>query len=274
MKLDLVKRTFNYAVVNKPSGMVCDASHTNNIITALTNEFTKILPSVNSSQFRLVQRLDRFVTGGLVVARNKKWADKVRKSFFQEGTLRLTRRYVGLIALDQIPESTQGTIDFPIQALEKDYRGKNKSRELFTYSAVTHYKLIPSARRIIKGVFPVFQQGPILPIILELETGRKNQIRDHIIQKFGVPLLNDDNFSDFKLNSEIPKDVNSKLYKSNQIALHSGLVIMENNGTSQQFLFPVNNVYDRELWGSFVNEKGEFIDEIRNGLINFKIQGT
>ena len=84
MKLDLVKRTFNYAVVNKPSGMVCDASHTNNIITALTNEFTKILPSVNSSQFRLVQRLDRFVTGGLVVARNKKWADKVRKSFFRK----------------------------------------------------------------------------------------------------------------------------------------------------------------------------------------------
>lgn len=110
-----------------------------------------------------------------------------------------------------------------------------------------------------------------MPIILELETGRKNQIRDHIIQKFGVPLLNDDNFSDFKLNSEIPKDVNSKLYKSNQIALHSGLVIMENNGISQQFLFPVNNAYDRELWGSFVNEKGEFIDEIRNGLINFKI---
>ena len=44
MKLDLVKRTFNYAVVNKPSGMVCDASHTNNIITALTNEFTKYFP--------------------------------------------------------------------------------------------------------------------------------------------------------------------------------------------------------------------------------------
>ena len=81
MKLDLVKRTFNYAVVNKPSGMVCDASHTNNIITALTNEFTKILPSVNSSQFRLVQRLDRFVTGGLVVARNKNGQIKLENRF-------------------------------------------------------------------------------------------------------------------------------------------------------------------------------------------------
>lgn len=272
MKLDIVKRTFNYAVVNKPSGLICTPTGPNNIIDAVSEEFKQFLPNVNSSQFRIVQRLDRFVTGGLLIARNKKWADKVRRSFYGSGNLKLTRRYVGLIPLEKIPKTTNGIIEHEIEALEKDYRGKREQehpRKILKYSAKTHYQLLPSLARTLEGNYPVFELGQVVPAIFQLETGRKNQIRDHVLQKFGVPLLNDDNFAEFKFNSEQHKNVNSTLFKNNQIGLHSGLLIIDNNEVSEEILFPMNDIRDRELWGTFIDENGEFINPIRNALLNF-----
>ena len=269
MKLEIVKRTFNYAVINKPSGLICASRGPNNIVDAVSGEFKQFLPTVSSSQFRIVQRLDRFVTGGLLIARNKKWADKVRKSFYGGGNLKLIRRYVGLIPLSIIPKKTKGVIEHEIEALEKDYRGKHEPRKVLKYNAKTHYQLLPSLARKLEGDYPVFQQSQVVPAIFQLETGRKNQIRDHVLQEFGVTLLNDDNFVDFKFNSEEPKNVNSSIFKNNQIGLHSGLLAIENNSVSDEILFPVNEVNDRELWGTFINDNGEFISPIRNALLNF-----
>lgn len=63
--------------------------------------------------------------------------------------------------------------------------------------------------------------------------------------------------------------MNSTIFKNNQIGFHSGLLIIENNGVSDEILFPVNEVNDRELWSTFLNDNGEFISPIRNALLNF-----
>ncbi|RCK56524.1 hypothetical protein Cantr_06005 [Candida viswanathii] len=273
MKLDIVKRTFNYVIVNKPAGITCAVDGRNNIVDELTNEFQKFLPDVSPSQFRILQRLDRFVTGGLIIPRNKKWADKVRKAFASAGNLKITTRYVGLIPLARAPKKTSGTIDREIEALEKDIGRRShddKPRRVFKYEAKTHYQLLPNLARELQGKYPVFRCGQVVPAIFQLESGRKNQIRDPVLQKFGVTLLNDDNFADFKFLSVTPKKVNSTLFKSNQIGLHAGLLIVEHNGVSEDFLMPVHNVYDRELWGSFLDDNGELISPIRKALLGFR----
>ncbi|EGW35766.1 uncharacterized protein SPAPADRAFT_131996 [Spathaspora passalidarum NRRL Y-27907] len=268
-KLDIVKHTFNYAIVNKSSNMICSGYQQSSLIPSLTQEFQQRNPEMtfDPAQFRICQRLDRFVTGGLIVARNRKWADKIRRVLGGKSqSMKLTRRYVGLIfGHDSL---TSGVINYDIQALEKDYRGKPVSpRQLNTYPALTRFKLLtnltrdPTPENILQ--YPdLFDNIQLMPIIFELHTGRKNQIRDHVIQAFKTPLLNDDQFIQFKMQSETGIFANSTKFIHNQIGLHSAILSMETNKGKEDFVFPIVAQKDRILWQGFVDDNGILLPEI------------
>lgn len=302
-EIELAKWTFNYVIVNKPSGIVCQGTESNTLLAGLLEKFKHLNP--NPSQFRISQRLDRFTTGGLIVARNGKWANKIRKSFADEPLdLSLMRRYVGLLAIPKnksiqdmgleysvgtnSEESykglkfndetlSAGTIDFDIDALEKDYRGPKRQRQLLKYDAVTKFQILEHLGRIpstkMTSKYPdLFMNRKIIPLVFELKTGRKNQIRDHVLQAFKIPLLNDDNFATFKTHSvDNYTDINSSVFKSNQIGLHSGLLRMKNKDNEEQsFVFPICAESDRELWDGFIDQNGTLIPEISKELLNWK----
>lgn len=270
-----------FLVINKPSG----------IKSYGYDKPDSVIPQLNrlfqSNEFRLVQRLDRFVSGGLVVARTSrfaKWYSKV----LSEGN-EISRQYIGLIAIPQEYQSIQnyirqklqyklgdsqykglvfaneqldqGEISHDVEVLARDDRNKSAKKRALQHSdqsrvfeqknAFTKFKIITELVRK-DDRFPLFKDKLIVPIAIQLKTGRKNQIRDHIIQAFKVPLLNDENFVKFKAIS-INKDlkVNSELYETNQIGLHCARIAFNN----QEFVIPLHKE-DNQLFRSLTNKHG------------------
>lgn len=167
-EIDLVKITNKYVVVNKPSGIQCSGfkNYAHHLLPQLTKKFKALHPdrTLNASQFKLVHRLDKYVTGGLVVARDRKWAMKSSKSLSSKGNSpdSIIRRYVGLLP---IPEGQNildiassfvvsksfdpmskgltfaddslksGWITYDIQAPQKDYKGSTETRKVLSYKA-------------------------------------------------------------------------------------------------------------------------------------------
>ncbi|CAI5755500.1 unnamed protein product [Candida verbasci] len=252
----ILKKTFNYLIVNKPSGIICDTKRNNNIIQLIIEDLKKDLPFVSSSQFRIVQRLDKYVTGGLIIARNGKFAKKL--NIDKDLVL---KKYVGLIGYQNELKSKVKMVDnFGI--IENDVVAYNERSKLMqNYNAKTHFKLLPHMKTKSLG-------KNVIPIIIQIETGRKNQIRDHIYQNFTTTLLNDDKFPLFKTitSNDNSINLNSEIFKSNQIGLHCGYLKMGND----EYTFPLIDD-DQELWSNYITEDGQLMEEIKHELIKFEV---
>lgn len=296
-RLNLVKYTYKYCIVNKPSGVQSDGNgnYNNFLIPQLTKIFQQLHPDkkIDWRQFQMVQRLDKYVTGGLIVSRDEKFTRLINKSLRSDPatSLKVTRRYVGLIKTE-IPidtldkqglrftdwENGSGIITHEIQAV-KD----RTNHEIQTYDAETRFKILnalkmsPSKEQVRRYPKLYTANSIIYPAIFELRTGRKNQIRDNVLQAFDSPLLNDDNFKIFKFKSVKTNPfanvgVNSDAYKSNQIGLHSAYMQLSRDGrVIEEQIFPVFDKPDRELWKGFINEDtGEFVQNIQDELRHFE----
>lgn len=276
----------HFAVINKPAGIQCEghSSFLGHLKPQLywhikNHPFyrNRMANTLSPNDFKLVQRLDRHTTGGLVVVHKEKAAQVARalRSPDEAHGLKLVRRYVGILPLEEpaatlieriamtctVPNGWVGDIRHDIKALTKDYRRRWQPQKLVEYQAHTKFNLIdlpvqPSTKHVRR--YPGLYKDKLLyPIIFELATGRKNQIRDHVLQAFGVTLLNDDKFPQFKTFSlrgprqqdEKPADsnINSELYESNQIGLHSGFV-----GLGQHEVLVEVPACDRDLWLEFL----------------------
>ncbi|ABN68582.2 pseudouridylate synthase, partial [Scheffersomyces stipitis CBS 6054] len=261
-EIDLVKITNKYVVVNKPSGIQCSGfkNYAHHLLPQLTKKFKALHPdrTLNASQFKLVHRLDKYVTGGLVVARDRKWAMKSSKSLSSKGNSpdSIIRRYVGLLPIPEDDSLKSGWITYDIQAPQKDYKGSTETRKVLSYKALTIFQILDELKlqptKTQLSMYPKIYSGKcIVPIILQLQTGRKNQLRDHTLQSFNTTLLNDDNFEQFKYismpRSGINIDVNSTIFKSNQIGLHSAFIEMPDKASSVSFVFPICAKQDRVL---------------------------
>lgn len=312
-----------YLIINKPSGIQCNGTknHSNYLLPQLYKQlkthFSANNPNykLNPDQYKIVHRLDKYVSGGLIIARGKN-ADAFRKSFSkQNSNLSVKRKYIGLIPIPSdlsfkqylhglsnlrigyeteaeylnISEKTikneekglifkddllaEGIINFNITALPKDDRKNKNNGDLMNYNALTKFKILhsffhePTTEQISK--FPkLYKNKTIYPIIIELETGRKNQIRDHILQAFKIPLLNDDKFSDFKMvQRSSNSNINSEVYASNQIGLHSAYISILKTSFSNEYIIPIPEV-DKLLWKGFLNGNS-FIDAIDHELRKF-----
>lgn len=296
--IDIVAASPQFVVVNKPSGVRCFGNHDSNcLLPQLTSYFKRQAPDqpLDPHSFKIMQRLDRFVTGGMVVGRDKRFSHQFSQALQNKGNLAVHRYYVGLITIPDTFDSVQhyvrsevpylvgdgqkglvfedsrlvqGQINYHITSFVKDYRQKNQ--QLVTQTAVTRFRLLEGFKREEKEYLGLFKGRLLVPLVMRLETGRKNQIRDHIHQAFGTTLLNDDNFVAFKNNSRKEsknlgsfQSVNSELYHNNQIALHSVKIEMG----PEEWVVPVGHKSDRWLWGNMVDRKGEFRLEVVDQLL-------
>lgn len=307
-RLNLVKFTYKYLIVNKPSGVKSDGvkDFKNHLIPQVTKIFEELHPGkeIDYRQFQMIQRLDKFVTGGLIVSRDEKFTKQANKSFREQSanafrpehssvdtTLNITRRYVGLISTNKPidthdregvtftdPENGTGIITLEIDAVKDRLDHEVRSYDSITkFRILQHLKTKPTEKQLAQypDLYP--KNTFIYPIIFELETGRKNQIRDHVIQAFETPLLNDDNFNDFKMvttKDALMVDVNSKKYKTNQIGLHSAYIKMKrSNKLVEEIMFPVFDQNDRDLWLGFINRKtGELNSSIKSAIYSFNTE--
>ena len=167
--LDIIYEDEDILAVNKPRNMPCHPSQNHHNDT-LANGVIYYYKD-KSFTFRVITRLDKDTSGGVIIAKNK-----ISASVLSEQMLKgeIAKEYVALC--HGTPQITSGEIDAPIARKE----GSTIVREVNTAGkyALTKYEVIESF-----GEYSLIKANPI--------TGRTHQIRVHL-SHIGNPIYGDD----------------------------------------------------------------------------------
>ncbi len=185
-QIPIVAQTNDFLVVNKPAGLVVHPAggvKEKTLIEIITQKFPEI-KTVGESENRpgLVHRLDKDVSGLLVIAKNNQMFFHLKKQF-QDRQVKKT--YLGLVHGKITPLA--GTINLKI---DRNKKGKIVARPNNQQGkdALTEYEVIQ-----------YFNNYTYLKI--NIKTGRTHQIRVHL-KAMGHPLLGDKLYGNKKLKSK------------------------------------------------------------------------
>ena len=156
-------------VVEKPAGLLSMGTAREKERTAhrIVNDYLKALTKEPSQQAFIVHRLDRETSGLMLFARNE-----TIQSVFQQNWKDVTKKYLAVV--EGTPSSAEGTLrDRLLEDKSLRVRRVDKGGEL----AITHYRVLR-------------KHGKKSLLELELETGRKNQIRVQLAA-MGRPIVGD-----------------------------------------------------------------------------------
>jgi 23S rRNA pseudouridine1911/1915/1917 synthase len=206
--LDIVYEDNDFAIINKPQGMVVHpaSSYTKNdtLVNALLADLDK-LSSINGViRPGIVHRLDKDTSGLIVVAKT----DEAHKSLATQIEKKSARRiYYGLC--DGNFKEDSGTIDAPIGRNKRDR--KKMGIDPDGRRAVTHYQVLE-------------RFGKYTLVRFELETGRTHQIRVHS-SHIHHPIVGDEVYGG-----------STALYKKGQL-LHARKLILSHPITNETMKF-------------------------------------
>jgi 23S rRNA pseudouridine1911/1915/1917 synthase len=167
--LKIVHLDESIVVVEKPAGLLSIGSTREKERTAhrILNEYLKALTNASAQQAFIVHRLDRETSGLMLFARSESI-----QSAFQQNWKDVTKKYLAVV--EGTPSSAEGTLkDRLLEDKSLRVRRVDKGGEL----AITHYRVIGT-------------HGKRSLLELELETGRKNQIRVQLAA-IGHPVAGD-----------------------------------------------------------------------------------
>lgn len=170
-------------VVDKPSGVVVHAApglRESTMVDALEADGRELAPRAGEGRAGIVHRLDRDVSGLLIVAKT----DEAHERLVEAMKAReIDRRYIALV--NAVPSTDRGKIDAPVG---RDPRNRTRmavlpdGRGAVTWFSVT--KRFPGG----SGVLP--PTGGCALLEVRLETGRTHQIRTHLAS-IGHPVVGD-----------------------------------------------------------------------------------
>lgn len=181
-------------VLDKPYGMICHGSTAGvpdaRVLSRLLPDLSSALYPRTDTKLYTVHRLDRDVTGVIVLAKTQRMADLLQ-TLFEERNVKKTYHAITF----NVPDNPEATIDMPLAEgsvgsakrmvicpkLEPEYeRLIPKFRR--TYEAVTHYRVLAS-------------HGRAAFIELKPVTGVKHQLRVHLGFGLRCPVLGDHKYS-------------------------------------------------------------------------------
>lgn len=171
-KFQILHQDNAIVVVYKPSGMLSvpyEGSHEKTAIDTLETIMRKNGTWKNSHKPYAVHRLDKETSGVMVFALSEPVKEKLMNNWHKDVTERI------YIAVAETPKNKrhyiekEGTIDLPLaqNAYHLSYVPKTHDPSIKTENARTHYKILNS-----NSDYSIFE--------LQLDTGRKNQIRAHL----------------------------------------------------------------------------------------------
>ena len=175
-KIDIVYEDENYLVVNKPSGMltISTEKESNRTLYHFVREYIKEQDKRN--KIFIVHRLDRETSGLVLFAKSEDLKRKLQENWEK---VALTRKYVAVVSgilekkedqlVNYLKENTQNRV-----FISKDTSGKQ---------AITNYKVIRENRNSL--------------LEIEIETGRKNQIRVQLAE-ISHPIIGDNKYGTIK----------------------------------------------------------------------------
>lgn len=185
--LEIIYEDKNFLVINKPAGLLVHPTPGQKEKT-LVNQLLYYFPAlkdVGEDKMRpgLVHRLDRDVSGLMVIAKNQTAFLALKKQF---QTRKIKKEYLALVYGRVNRE--EGVIDFPMARSKAGLfvaRPKNQEGE----EAITHYKVI----KYLKN-YTLLQ--------IRTLTGRTHQIRVHL-KALGYPIVGDQLYKNRKLKEKI-----------------------------------------------------------------------
>lgn len=160
----------SYSVWYKPAGMLCQGSRWGDHTTLNRWAEKHLVPERTAI---IVHRIDRMASGLVVLAHSKKTATHIAKQFAER---KVEKSYRVIVA---------GNVDLPLPyVINSDIEGKS-ARTIITHK--TLLQELPQALVSAENVFSVLD--------ISIETGRKHQIRRHLLS-LGYPVLGDRLYGD------------------------------------------------------------------------------
>lgn len=174
IEVPLIFKCVDYLIVNKPSGMVVHQGEGHGSADTLVNGLLaryKEIREVGGDPIRpgIVHRLDRGVSGVMVVARTPEMYEHLVKQFADHTVY---KEYAALVV--RTPSASSGTIDAPVGRSETGSANIDEDGK----EAITEYEVLKS-----------WNSCSLLKIVTK--TGRMHQIRVHL-NHIGHPILGDE----------------------------------------------------------------------------------
>ncbi len=198
-KLEVIEKTKDYLIINKPAGLLVHEApgFDETTLVDLVVKKYKDIKKVGDDPLRpgIVHRLDREVSGLMVIARNMDMFEHLKNQF---KTRKTKKEYIALVY--GAPQKHEGTINFNIDRSETvDYKmAAVPEHEGRGRKAITEFDLIEKL-----GNYSLLKLTP--------HTGRTHQIRVHL-NAYGLPIIGDLIYHPKKLKTKI---------KMNRIFLHA-----------------------------------------------------
>lgn len=204
-------------VIEKPAGLLTVATETIGTQTAFyaTNDYVGMaeaerlrqgrFPHGNAArkkQIFIVHRLDREASGLLVFAKNA----EVKESL-QSGWKSVQKKYFAVV--EGIPEQASGT--------RTSFLRENKFLKVYSTPKTENAKLSTTHYRVLRS-------SPHYSLLeVELETGRKHQIRVHL-SEMGHPITGDERYG-------------SRTDPAGRLALHACYLAFSHPGSGKEMIF-------------------------------------
>ncbi len=189
-QIPIIAQTNDFLVVDKPAGLVVHPAggvKEKTLIEILVQKFPEIKTvGENENRPGLVHRLDKDVSGLLVIAKNNQMFFHLKKQFQERQVKKI---YLGLLYGLIKPE--QGEIDFKIDRSKKGKmvarpKGQSGKEALTTYQVIKYFHNFSYVK-------------------ITLKTGRTHQIRVHFKAK-GHPLVGDKLYRPRRLKTNLKID--------------------------------------------------------------------
>lgn len=223
---DIVFEDRHLLVVNKPAALLTvptQRGETNTLLDRVSQYVRHSLQG-KSRQAYTCHRLDRGVSGLLVLAKSAAIAQQIRDQF---ALSKPEREYAAIVA--GLMEQTAGTYE-SLLATDKNLTRFSTEDEEVGQLAITHYRVAnPLAGATLVQVW--------------LETGRRNQIRVHFAEA-GHPVLGDPRYR--------PEEATHRQWPYKRLALHARLLGLMHpvSGQPLRFESPLPAEFTRFLAGA------------------------
>ena len=190
IKLDIVFEDENYLVINKQANLIIHPSLSHpegdTLINAIINHYPEIT-EVGEDELRpgIVHRLDKEVSGLLVIAKNNKSFQDLKDQFKNR---EVYKEYIALV--HGIPTKDHETIELRIARSIDGH--KMAAQPGVGKKAITEYEIIEK-----------YNNFALLKVVIK--TGRTHQIRVHL-NAIGYPVVGDQVYKPKKLKTRVKLD--------------------------------------------------------------------
>jgi len=189
--IKVIEETDDYLVINKPSGLIIHgAEHINEptLVDFLLKKYPQI-KKVGDDEARpgIVHRLDKDVSGLLVVAKTQEFFEHLKAQFRERTT---DKRYTALVYGKIIKD--EGQINFLIERSSSGHKMAAKPANQTGKTAISEFKVL---ERFINYTL----------LKVKIITGRTHQVRVHLAA-YGTPIVGDNLYG-----TKLTKDKNKKL---------------------------------------------------------------